>query len=94
MQKFRQDQFVNFVTAFDIDKNRIYNDIAMHYLMNLAKISSISHLTNFDRPKFKIKQIFKFFHLQSKTHMHKSGMSFLKSKIILNFHSSLANHIV
>ena len=56
MQKLLQDQFVNFVTAFDIDKNGVYNDIAMHYLMNLAKISSISHLTNFDRPKFKIKQ--------------------------------------
>ena len=56
MQKFRQDQFVNFVTAFDIDKNGVYNGTAMYYLMNLAKISSISHLTNFDRPKFKIKQ--------------------------------------
>ena len=56
MQKFRQDQFVNFVTAFDIDKNGVYNDMTMYYLMNLAKISSISHLTNFYRPKFKIKQ--------------------------------------
>ena len=55
MQKFRQDQFVNFVTAFDIDKNGVYNDMAVHYLMNLAKISSISHLTNFYRLKFKIK---------------------------------------
>ena len=38
MQKFRQDQFVNFVTAFDIDKNGIHNDMAMYHLMNLAKI--------------------------------------------------------
>ena len=56
MQKFRQDRFVNFVTAFDIDKNGVYNDIEIHYLMHLTKISSISHLTNFERVKFKIKQ--------------------------------------